>query len=48
MDELEKMRSGDFYQMTAPEVEHIKKPGSSGTMSLGRAIIWTGQPSSCA
>ncbi|CDR76889.1 Maltose O-acetyltransferase (fragment) [Lactobacillus delbrueckii subsp. lactis] len=22
MDELEKMRSGDFYQLTAPEVEH--------------------------
>lgn len=27
MDELEKMRSGDFYQLTAPEVEHYQEAG---------------------
>ena len=27
MDELEKMRFGDFYQLTAPEVEHYQEAG---------------------
>ncbi|MCD5533753.1 hypothetical protein [Lactobacillus delbrueckii] len=27
MDELEKMSSGDFYQLTAPEVEHYQEAG---------------------
>ena len=27
MDELEKMSSGDFYRLTAPEVEHYQEAG---------------------
>lgn len=27
MNELDKMRSGDFYQLTAPEVEHYQEAG---------------------
>lgn len=27
MDELDKMRSSDFYQLTAPEVEHYQEAG---------------------
>ena len=27
MNELDKMRSGDFYQLTAAEVEHYQEAG---------------------